>query len=118
MLGGIAAERYKTDGDLSKLLGEFYKVLVMYPRDDYVPQYMDYLNNRRQQIDLLTDFDYRVGTEIMMKKFQYYPEAIKYLNYGLTLSPNDRRLNQAMADCYKAIGQPENATPYLQRALQ
>lgn len=118
MLGGVAAERYKTDGDLNRLLDQFYQVLMMYPRDDYIPQYMEYLNNRRQQIELLTDFDYRVGTEIMMKKFQYYPEAIKYLNYGLTLNPDDRRLNQAMADSYRALGQPENATPYLQRALQ
>ena len=28
------------------------------------------------------------------------------------------RLNQAMADAYRAMGQPEQATPYLQRALQ
>lgn len=118
MLGGIAAERYKSDGNLQKLLDSFYNVLSMFPRDDYIPQYMEYLNKRGQQLNSLIDFDYRVGTEIMMKKFQYYPEAVKYLNYGLTLSPGDRRLNQAMADAYRAMGQPEQATPYLQRALQ
>lgn len=114
--GGLVAGLYQLDGNLQKLLEEFYQLL----RHGHVPfldQYLEYLNSHADAT-LMAGFYYRAGFELLAREKKDYPLAIRYLNYGLGLSPTNRQLLEGMAVARYESGDFAQALEVAQRGLQ
>ena len=118
MKSGLIAEHYRYDRDLNKLLRGFEEVLARKANVEYIQQYSEYLNNRGRDVDALLNFYYRAGYEILSKQSRRYDFAAKYINYGLSLDPNNALLNWAMGKNYQAWGNANMATTHLNKAYQ
>jgi len=91
MKAGILAENFKHDRDLGKLLNGFYDILKV-RHLPYVDKYLEYLNRRRLDIDRLIDFYHRTGFLLFAEQLRNYSLALKYLNYGVSLDPDNLTL--------------------------
>ncbi len=114
--GGLLAGYYQMDGNVEVLLDGFYKILQA-NHVSFIDQYMEYLNGRADG-NRLAKFYHKVGFELFATERQNYALAIKYLNYGLQVSPNDLTLLEDLAKTYLAAGQKEQAEQMAQRALR
>ena len=117
MKSGFIAEHYRYDNDLDKLLSGFETVLARKPTVPYIPIYCEYLNGRnRVDKGKLLDFYYRVSVDIMLSRHQRADLAYKYNGYALTLAPENARVNYAAGLIHQALGQPNRAQQYLNKA--
>ena len=114
---GLVAERYQRDGDLERLLREFAQILEVRPETEYVYQFSEYLNSRAPA-DRMTDFYYHVGYEILTVKNKKYPFAVRYLQLGEALSPNDPRILFGLGKAFFNGGDQVQGTNYLNKAYQ
>ena len=118
MKSGMLAEHYRYDRDLNKLLSGFEHILENKPNVAYIPRYCEYLNGRNVDKRRLLDFYYNVSLGIMLNKYRSYDYAIKYVNFGLTLNPEDARINYAAGKIYEASGDNERGQLYLNKAYR
>ncbi len=116
MKSGIAAEYYRFDRDLDKLLKSFAEILERKPNVDYIAQYCEYLNGQEVDVHKLLNFYYHVGYEIFSEKLHLYDYALKYLTYGYQLDPNDAKINYGMGKAYIGYGDLQRSQYYLDRA--
>lgn len=117
MKAGVAAELWKKDGDLDKLLSTFYDVLTVKKRLVFVDEFLEYLKNRVDK-QKLADFAYRLGYSYFYKQKADFPFAYQYLKYGTEVAPNDARMWYWLGKSYENLGYPEEAQQYLNRARQ
>jgi hypothetical protein len=85
---GILGGYFQYDGEMDKLLGGFYEII----RAGHVPfvfECLEYLNRRGQDVDKLMDFYHRAGFELVASGQKNYPLALRYLDYGYRLDPNN-----------------------------
>ncbi len=113
MRAGNAAELFKMDRDINKLLESFYHAIQRNPRIQFVQTYVEYLNGRGQYIDELKAFYFTVGWNYLVNQRQIYDMGLKYLLYGITLDPNDANFKQAVGQTYLKMGDQVNAAKYL-----
>jgi len=118
MKSGMLAEHYRYDNDLDNLLSGFEHILENKPNVAYIPRYCEYLNGRSVDQRRLLDFYYRVSYDIMLLKYRSNAYAIKYVNFGLELNPNDARINFAAGKIYESAGDSQKAQTYLTKAYQ
>jgi tetratricopeptide (TPR) repeat protein len=119
MKGGIAAERYKFDRDLNKLLQEFYDIIVARGRVDFIDQYIEYLFGGRAPQATMVNFIHRVAHDHFLmgaRTTQDYSYAVHYLNMALKGAPDNARLLYDLSLVYQAAGNPSAAQQYLDRA--
>lgn len=95
MKSGILAEQYKFNRDLDRLLNGFYEVLSIRTQDDYIDQYMTYLNGGRADVSTLINWYYKTGTMLADNKGRR-DMAAKYFRMGLEVAPNNPQLNAAL----------------------
>lgn len=101
---GILAGYYQYDRDLPKLLDGFYELFKVRPTRpvQFINIYLDYLNKNASNKQLLVDFYYKTGYELIYKQHRNKPNALalarQYLTYAKNLSPNDRRITRALAE--------------------
>ena len=107
---------YQQDRDLDKLLDSFYAILDARPVA-FIDTYLEYLNGR-EDANKLAAFYHRAGYELMARQKQDNNLAIKYLSYGIQVSPQNVTLLEDLAEVYQTIGQTANAATYAQQALQ
>ena len=92
MKAGIAAEKYKLDRDLDKLLQSFYELLTIRPSYQFVSEYIEYLIPRSDS-EKLANFCIKVG-QYWSKQGQFN-YALMYLeNYGLRAKPGDPQIRR------------------------
>ena len=118
MKGGIAAERYKFDRDLSKLLQEFYEIILIKRRVQFIDDYLEYLFGRADRATLL-NFIHRVAHDHFLlnaRTNEDYSYAAHYLEIGLKGAPNDARLLYDYSLVYQGVGNTTKAQEYLDRA--
>lgn len=113
---GLVAGLYQMDGNLDKLLEEFYQLLKA-RHVSFLDQYMIYLNGRGNQTKLI-QFYHEAGFQLLAEEQKNYPLALQYLNYGLQIAPNNLQLLQDLATVYLLTGQYNNAIQISQRGLQ
>ncbi len=118
MKSGMVAEHYQYDRDLAKLLSGFEHILDNKPNVAYIPRYCEYLNGRNVDQRMLLDFYYRVSLDIMSTKYRRDDYALKYVNYGLELNPDDARINLAAGKIYESAGDSQKALTYLNKAYR
>ena len=97
MLGGVAAENYKTDNDLPKLLAAFEQVIKIKKRNSFVETYLDYLKGRGNT-QTMESFYHRIGYDFFYKKNGDKQYALFYLNLGAKALPNSQLLLQDIAE--------------------
>jgi tetratricopeptide (TPR) repeat protein len=114
---GLVAERYLRDGDLSKLLSEFMKILDAKAQVEYIPQFLDYLNGRAPQ-ETMINFYYQAGYELLTKTKHEYPTAIVILKLGEKIAPNDPRILFGLGKALYLGGDQVQGTDYLSKAYQ
>ena len=114
--GGLVAGLYQLDGNLEKLLDEFYQ-LLQHGHVSFLDQYLAYLNSRADP-QMLADFYYRAGFELLAQQKKNYPLAIQYLNYGLSVQPSGQRLLEGMAVVRFESGDYAQALQVAQQGLQ
>ena len=104
MKTGYAAEHYRKDRDLNKLLKVFGNALKANPSIEFVGTYMEYLNGQQIITSQLLDFYYNIGYQDIGLRQRNYGYAIKYLNYGYQLAPQDTRIQQAISHIRQLSG--------------
>jgi protein O-mannosyl-transferase len=98
MYVGVFAEEYRYDKDLDKLLGGFRKVFEGRDQLAFVDEYLDYLEGQPALHPRLSEFYYDVGYRVFWQQRRKKPYAIKYLEKGMRLSPQDPRFAAAMTE--------------------
>lgn len=114
MQAGIAGEIFQNDHQLDKLFNTFGEILEKKADLKYIDDYMEYLKGRGN-MDKYTSFCHRIGYELFFEKKKDFPNAIKYLNYGLGYDTYNYRLLKDMADVYLAKGDAAKSAEYLER---
>ncbi len=104
---GIAAERYKYDRDLDKLLAEFKQVTLARPDVEFLQTYLDYLNGRADKATLMAYYK-DICINGLMNQQRKYSWALKFLKLASALDPNDAEIRQAIRTAYSALGQNPN----------
>ncbi len=112
---GLVAERYLKHKNLTQLLEEYTKILEARPQVEYVQQFMEYLN-KREDVNKLTDFYYKMGYETFSKQRGMHPIAITYLKLGEKISPNDPRILFGLGKAFYNGGDQVQGEQYLSRA--
>ncbi|MBT8231080.1 MAG: hypothetical protein HKO66_12870 [Saprospiraceae bacterium] len=112
MKTGIAAEQFKYDRDLDKLLATFKSAIRYRPDVDYITQYMKYLNGKSQYEDQLINFYLDVGDNLLFTQLRNDSWAVHYLLLALEVRPSDPRVKAALVKVYTAMGRPKDAVKY------
>lgn len=121
MKAGTIAELYKLNAvGLEKLLGIFRLVLRKMPNNSYIQQFMAYLNKRNGRGTLMTAFYRAVTIKIMIPYAErvnpvYYDTALKYINLGLAIKPDDDILIHQAIKIYSKLGRQEMVNMYRNR---
>ncbi len=116
MQGGAAAEKFKVHNDINQLLTDFANVLSKSPSDNYIYQYMQYLNDRGNHITELTTFYYRIGYDLMVSTLKRMDDGMRYIQLGLDINPNDPYINLAMGQSLSILNRDAEAAPFLEKA--
>jgi tetratricopeptide (TPR) repeat protein len=116
MKSGVIAEYFRYDRDLDKLLNGFAQILEKRPGVEYIGQYCEYLNKRDTDVERLLEFYYHAGYEILTLRVKRYDYALKYLNYGYQLNPNDAKINFGMGKAYLGWGDAARSQAHLDKA--
>lgn len=114
--GGVVSSYYQMDGNLDKLLDEFYQLLAA-RHVSFIDQYVEYLNGRADP-QKMVNFHRMAGYELFLQTKKEYLLAIKYINYALQLAPNNVTLLEDLTEAYFLANQPNNANATAQKALQ
>lgn len=117
MMAGVAAEQYKQDNDLDKLLAIFFEIIKQRPDTEFIHTYLEYLNGRSEQKKGLIDFYYKVGHDELMLTQRRNEWAIRYLKYGLQINDNDKNINLALSKAYRALGHSDQADFFQNKAF-
>jgi hypothetical protein len=118
MKAGIVAEIYRFDFNLAKLLDDFKSIASRRPDIKYLHEYFDYLNSKSSDYQILLNFYYDTGYNILFKRNRDYKWALHYLNYALSVDANNKQVLLAMSEVYQAAGDSKNANLYAQRARE
>lgn len=101
---GIAAENYKYDRNLEKLLAEFKAIMMVRPDVEFIRTYLDYLNSRADSSKLMAFYkDAFIGG--LLEQQRNYSWAIQYLKLATSLDPNDPDIKDAIRRAYSGLGQ-------------
>ncbi|MCD6354009.1 MAG: hypothetical protein J7L95_00520 [Prolixibacteraceae bacterium] len=90
MKAGFAAEVYKIDKDTDKLLKAFAEILKV-RHIAYVDEFLNWLEPRTDK-NLMADFYFNAGYKIMAVGKHNYKFALNYLQKGIKLQPNNKKL--------------------------
>jgi len=116
MKAGIAGKLYQIDRDLDKLLTKFYEILE-FRHVPFVDTYMEYLNPREDNKKLLS-FYHRTGFQLLGLEKKNYPLAVRYLYFGLQISPKDPQILEDLAIIYFMSGNYKKSLETGRKALQ
>ena len=112
MLAGIAAEEYKLGGDITTLLTEFKEIAGRRPDVEYLTTYLNYLNDRGNNMDQLVAFYYDIGLNVLMPQRQRVDWAVHYLLMGNKLDPSNQNIRAALVRGYELLGRNDLANQF------
>jgi protein O-mannosyl-transferase len=106
MKSGIDAEIFRYDKDIDKLLNSFELALPYRDKltitdaknkDVFIDQYVRYLNGKPEYKDKMLAFYRKIAYPLFGEQQKDYTNALRYINYGLSLDPNDAQLKADLA---------------------
>lgn len=98
MQAKVATDIYRIDQKVEPLLQTFESIVKVQKTNESVDIYLNYFKNNNRWTDELSAFSYKVGYEYFFKQLGDRATAAKYINYGLSIAPNDLSLQQAATD--------------------
>jgi protein O-mannosyl-transferase len=116
MLAGLAAGIYEVDRQLEPLLEDFARVLAGKPLEAYVYQYLAYLNRTLGPVEALQAFYYEMGYVVFQQRYDYPSAALKMLELGLSVAPDNAQILWALAQINYRLGNQKEGDGYLLRA--
>ena len=111
---GLAGEHYKLTHELGPLLATFQEVAVFNPEASNLHAFLDWLAGRGDPSGEIAAFAHHTGYELLSQQQGQHQAAIRLLNYGLRVSPNNAQLRQDMGMVYRAMGDEAKARKYLE----
>lgn len=117
MQAGVAAEKYKMDGDVNALLVSFENVLGRRPSSKYIKEYIEYLMDRQSVRNELLAFFPKAASTIVANR-RDYANALHFLNYAYTMNPKDPDVSNEIAKLYQAQGNTQQANQFFNQAKQ
>jgi protein O-mannosyl-transferase len=114
MKAGFIGEQFLYDHQAEKMFHEFEKILERKTNIPYIDEFMVYLVPRINH-DKFTSFCHRMGYEIFFKQKRDFPNAVKYLEYGIKARSIDLRLLGDMIEVYQAQGNQAKVQEYQQK---
>ena len=101
----VATEYFNSDNDIDRLLKSFEEVVMLRRTDPSVDIYLDYFKRQGSWTNQLLDFSHRVGYDYFVQRVGDYQTGMKYINYGLSLSPGNALLQQDALEVRQLLGQ-------------
>ncbi len=98
MQAKVATDIYRLDQKIEPLLQTFESIVKVQRTNESVDIYLDYFKNGNRWTNELTAFSYKIGYQYFFKQIGDRSTAAKYINYGLSIAPNDLSLQQAAAE--------------------
>jgi hypothetical protein len=114
MVAGIAAEFYKMDRDIDKLLNKFEEVAIRRPDVPFLTEYLEYLNGSPHLHDQLIKFYVTVSDQLREKR--NFKWCIHFLNMAIKIKPEIPELNMKLSDAYRLSGDNTNADKFMKQA--
>lgn len=115
MIAGIAAEKYKVDNDLNRLLTEFKRVIRYRPETPFIHQYLEFINERFPGQQMITF--YLEASRIIDVSVPNSPAwKVKYLQYAYAMDPNNKEVNLELGRIYSEAGNVKQAEFHYSRA--
>jgi hypothetical protein len=115
MIAGIAAEKYKVDRDLDRLLNEFKRVIQYRPETEFIHQYLDYVNERntgQKMIDFYLDASRVIDVSVPNRPAW----RVKYLQYAYSIDPNNKLVNLELGKIFEQAGNAKQADFHYSKA--
>ncbi|MEY4903515.1 MAG: hypothetical protein RLZZ292_1330 [Bacteroidota bacterium] len=112
MKSGVDAEIFRYDNDIDRLLSNFELALPYREKltitdakanDVFIDQYVRYLNGKPQYKDKMLAFYKKIGYPLFAESKKDYTNALRYINYGLGIDPNDAQLKEDLAKTQAAM---------------
>lgn len=94
----VATDIYRIDKKIEPLLQTFESIIKVRKTNPSIDIYLDHFKNNNSWTRELTAFSYKVGYQYLFKQLGDRAAATKYINYGLSIAPNDSSLQQAAAE--------------------
>ncbi|MCB9232410.1 MAG: DUF1736 domain-containing protein [Bacteroidia bacterium] len=117
MKAGTYGQLYVIDKDLDKVLDVFYTCLQV-RHVPYIDQFMEYLNRRGEDPVKMANFYHHAGYGTLYKKHHDAPNAIKYLEWGNKLAPQDRQILTDLARIYSDQSNWDQALNYSRQGFE
>lgn len=95
---GVITEEFRFDKDLDKLLGGFRQVLEHRDHMPFIDEYLDYLEGQPANFPRLAEFYYDIGYRVFWKMKRKNAYAIKFLEKGRRIQPQDPRFSAALEE--------------------
>ena len=113
MRAAVAAARFDMDHQMDRLFNEFDGALEKIPYHTdlrkFIDSYVKYLATNGGNPNKVCTFCYREGYEYFYQKKKDYNSAIQFLENGLLNQTEDERILTALAEVYRAAGNPAKA---------
>lgn len=117
MLAGVAAERYKMNGNLDSLLSSFLKIIDRRPDVAYLTEYLKYLNSNGGEVSKLENFYLRAADMLLKKRnIDGVKWSLHYLNLAYEVNPNSKAINLALGRAYETFGDRVKSAQFNARA--
>lgn len=110
MLSGIAAEIFKQDRDLDKLLSKFEQIAIQRPDVPFLTEFLKYLNGTVLYHSKLINFYLKVSDALMRQNNVKW--AGHYLNLALSIGPQIPEIHDRLAMAYERSGDANNAAKH------
>jgi len=94
----VATDIYRLDRKIEPLLQTFESIIKVQKTNPSVDIYLDHFKNNNSWTNELAAFSYKMGYQYFLRQIGDRAAAAKYINYGLSIAPNDSSLQQAAAE--------------------
>jgi len=117
MLSGIAAERFRDDGQMEPLLDALFRVGQHRPGHTFFNQYLDYLGGQRHRDVRMEQFYIDLAYKYHLLEIGNVEQALYLLSKAIAQQPNSAKINLATSRALERKGDTQRASEYANKAL-
>jgi len=116
MKSGIAAERFRDNGELEPLLEALFFVGQQRPNHSFLNQYLDYLGGQRHRDNRMEQFYVDLAYKYHLVDRGNLDQALFILSKAIAQQPNSARINLATAKALERKGDSQRSAEYASKA--
>ena len=118
MKAGLATELYKRDRNEKLLLERFAEVMVQRPDVSFVNEYLDYLENRTDDMDFLLNWYAETSINNILTKGNKPKWALHFLNKAYKIDKSNKKVLEGISLVYARMGNSQKASQFRSMADQ